>query len=165
MLCAKFGLNWPSGSGEEDENVKSLWQRQWPQQQRRWTMDKFWSEKLTWAFGSGELKSHNYTSTLVTKIVEVVSPFVSSFVKIEIPFTQFQLKIPWWFWRRFLRVRFSPFSYYLHFKKDMAIHLNKLAKLECNLPSGSAEEEGPDLSIEHALISSHKYISICMTFV
>ena len=24
MLCAKFGLNWPNGSGEEDENVKSL---------------------------------------------------------------------------------------------------------------------------------------------
>ena len=24
MLCVKFGLNWPSGSGEEDENVKSL---------------------------------------------------------------------------------------------------------------------------------------------
>ena len=24
MLCAKFGLNWPSGSGEEYENVKSL---------------------------------------------------------------------------------------------------------------------------------------------
>ena len=24
MLCAKFGWNWPSGSGEEDENVKSL---------------------------------------------------------------------------------------------------------------------------------------------
>ena len=23
MLCAKFGWNWPSGSGEEDENVKS----------------------------------------------------------------------------------------------------------------------------------------------
>ena len=22
MLCAKFGWNWPSGSGEEDENVK-----------------------------------------------------------------------------------------------------------------------------------------------
>ena len=28
MLCAKFGGNWPSGSGEEDENVKSLRQRQ-----------------------------------------------------------------------------------------------------------------------------------------
>ena len=27
MLCAKFGWNWPSGSGEE-ENVKSLRQRQ-----------------------------------------------------------------------------------------------------------------------------------------
>ena len=24
MLCAKFGWNWPSGSFEEDENVKSL---------------------------------------------------------------------------------------------------------------------------------------------
>ena len=24
MLCAKFGWNWPSGSGEDDENVKSL---------------------------------------------------------------------------------------------------------------------------------------------
>ena len=50
MLCAKFGWNWPSGSGEEDENVKSLQQRQ--QRQRR-TTDKFWSEKLTWAFGLG----------------------------------------------------------------------------------------------------------------
>ena len=48
MLCAKFGWNWPSSSGEEDENVKSLWRR---------TTDKFWSEKVTWAFGSGELKS------------------------------------------------------------------------------------------------------------
>ena len=51
MLCAKFDWNWPSGSGEEDENVKSL-----QRQRRRRTMDKFWSEKLTWAFGSGELK-------------------------------------------------------------------------------------------------------------
>ena len=24
MLCVKFGWNWPSGSGEKDENVKSL---------------------------------------------------------------------------------------------------------------------------------------------
>ena len=59
MLCAKFGWNWPSGSGEEDENVKSLRQRrqqQRRQRQRRRTTDKFWSEKLTWAFGSGELK-------------------------------------------------------------------------------------------------------------
>ena len=27
MLCAKFVCNWSSGSGEEDENVKSLRQR------------------------------------------------------------------------------------------------------------------------------------------
>ena len=51
MFCTMFGWNWPSGSGE-DENVKSSCQqrRQWRQQ----TMDKFWSEKLTWAFSSGE---------------------------------------------------------------------------------------------------------------
>ena len=53
MLCAKFGWNWPSGSGEEVEIVKSLRQQWW---QRRQTTDKFWSEKLTWVNGSGELK-------------------------------------------------------------------------------------------------------------
>ena len=58
MHCAKFGWNWPRGSEEEDENVKSLRQRQqrWQQQQRQRTPDKFWSEKLTWILGSGELK-------------------------------------------------------------------------------------------------------------
>ena len=49
MLYAKFGWNWPSGSGGEDENVKSL--------RRRQTTKKFWSEKLTWAFSSDELKT------------------------------------------------------------------------------------------------------------
>ena len=53
MLCAKFGWNWPSGSVKEDENVKSL------RQQRRRTTDKFWSEKLTWDFGSDKLKDVN----------------------------------------------------------------------------------------------------------
>ena len=53
MLCAKFGWNWPSGSGE-DENVKSL---QTDGQTDRQTMDERWSEKLTWAFSSGELKN------------------------------------------------------------------------------------------------------------
>ena len=59
MLCAKFGWNRSSGSWQEDENVKSLQQRQRQRQRRqrqRQTTDKFWSEKLTWAFGSGELK-------------------------------------------------------------------------------------------------------------
>ena len=57
MLCAKFGWNSPIGSGEEDENVKSLRQQwQWQQNWRRRTMDKFWSVKLTWACGLGELK-------------------------------------------------------------------------------------------------------------
>ena len=60
MHCTKFGWNWLSGSGEEDENVKIVQrqrrrQRQ-QQRQRRWTTDKLWLEKLTWAIGSGELK-------------------------------------------------------------------------------------------------------------
>ena len=52
MHCAKFGWNLARGSREENENVKSLRQRRW-----RRTTDKFWSEKLTWAFDSGELKT------------------------------------------------------------------------------------------------------------
>ena len=51
ILCAMFVWNWSSGSGEED--VESL--RQIRRRQR--TTDKLQSEKLTWAFGSGGLKS------------------------------------------------------------------------------------------------------------
>ena len=47
MLCAKFGWNWPSVSGEEDENVQSLRRQQ--RQQRQRTTKIFWSEKLRWA--------------------------------------------------------------------------------------------------------------------
>ena len=107
MLCAKFGWNWPSGSGEEDFKMSSMYFRYFviislgkgrgPSFEQTWipftqgcfvpslieigpvvlekktkmwkvydndnndydgqrTTDKFWSEKLTWAFGSGELK-------------------------------------------------------------------------------------------------------------
>ena len=59
MLCAKFGLYWSSGSGEEDENVKSL--RQWKQRQ---TKDKLWSGKLVLAFSSADLKLHQVSSKL-----------------------------------------------------------------------------------------------------
>ena len=40
MLCAKFGSNWPSGSKEEDENVKS-------QMDRRTTGDQKSSPELS----------------------------------------------------------------------------------------------------------------------
>lgn len=53
MLCANFGWNRPSGF-EEVENVRNLWRRK---SRRRQTTNKSWSEKLTWNFGSGELKS------------------------------------------------------------------------------------------------------------
>ena len=63
MLCAKFGWNWPSGSGEEDENVKSLQtDRRTDRRTDRQTTDDRWSEKLTWAFSSGELKTEIHTN-------------------------------------------------------------------------------------------------------
>ena len=34
ILCAKFGWNWPTGSGVRDENVKSL-RQQWRREQRQ----------------------------------------------------------------------------------------------------------------------------------
>ena len=46
-LCQVW-LNLADGSGEEDENVKGL-------QTERRTTDNSRSEKLTWAFSSGEL--------------------------------------------------------------------------------------------------------------
>ena len=47
MLCAKFGWNWPSG-GEKKMNMWKVYRQ----------TDDRWSEKLTWAFSSGELKQH-----------------------------------------------------------------------------------------------------------
>ena len=49
MLFARFGWNWPSGSGQE-ENVKV-----YILAERQMTINK-WSERLTWAFSSGKLK-------------------------------------------------------------------------------------------------------------
>ena len=48
LLCAKFGWNWPSGSWEEDENLKSY--------NNADDAEDGQPEKLTWAFGSGVLK-------------------------------------------------------------------------------------------------------------
>ena len=98
MLCAKFGWNWPSGSGEEDENVKSLRQRrrQRQRQRRRRTTDKFWSEKLTWAFGSGELKISDWVlmSQHIMKFIDRNS-WKSIWVRIRV-----YLSIWWSTWMR-----------------------------------------------------------------
>ena len=62
MSCAKFGWNWPSGSGEQDENMKSL---QTDRQQS--TSDHKSSIELSdqvvslrGAFGPSELKIQEY---------------------------------------------------------------------------------------------------------
>ena len=59
ILCAKFGWNWPSGSGEEDEKLKSLQtDRQTDRQPDGRTDGRTDRRRMTgaWAFSSGELK-------------------------------------------------------------------------------------------------------------
>ena len=77
ILCAKFDWNWPSGSGEENENVKSLQtDRQTDGQTDRQTTDDRWSEKLTWAFSSGELKmKHTFWPLIVALSRNVLRVF------------------------------------------------------------------------------------------
>ena len=58
MPCAKFGWNWPSGSGEEDENVK-VYRRTDKRTDRQTDEAQKVIKKLTWAFSSGELKIKN----------------------------------------------------------------------------------------------------------
>jgi hypothetical protein len=59
MICAKSDQNWPSDSGEEVENVKVYRQTD---RQTDGTTDNRRSEKLTWAFSSGELKKGQNSS-------------------------------------------------------------------------------------------------------
>ena len=54
MFCGKFGWKWPSGSQEEDENVKKFTERQTDVQM---DIERLRSEKLTRAFSSGEIKN------------------------------------------------------------------------------------------------------------
>lgn len=51
MLCAKIGWNLPHGFGG-DENLEIL------RRQQRETTDKFWTEKLNWTLGLGELNKY-----------------------------------------------------------------------------------------------------------
>ena len=60
MFFAKFGWNWPGGSWKEVENRKRRTDRQ--------TTDERWSEKLTWAFSSGELKRQLTRQLIVINI-------------------------------------------------------------------------------------------------
>ena len=47
MPCAKFGWNWPCGSGKDENGGQT---------DGKWTTHKRRSENLTWAFSSNELK-------------------------------------------------------------------------------------------------------------
>jgi hypothetical protein len=56
MICAKSGLNWPSGSGEEVENVK-VHRQTVRRTDRQTTGDQ--NSSLELSCSSGELKNHN----------------------------------------------------------------------------------------------------------
>ena len=66
---------------EEDENVKSLRQckQQQRQQRQRLRTDKLWSEKLPWAFGSGELKTYvNSKAKVLSDTMFRISRFLTA---------------------------------------------------------------------------------------
>ena len=67
VICVKFSFNWLSGSGE-DKYWKVL-------TDGRMTEDR-WSEKLTWAFSSGELKQTISQIVLVSIILKTEVPFL-----------------------------------------------------------------------------------------
>lgn len=56
MPYAKFGYKWHNDFGEEDENVKRLWQRR-RQKQRQTDNGQILIRKAHLTFCSGELKS------------------------------------------------------------------------------------------------------------
>lgn len=62
MLCANFGLNRPSGSGKEDENVNSL-----QGQQQRKDDD---SRKMLTAISSGELNTATPQKLAPTNVID-----------------------------------------------------------------------------------------------
>ena len=66
ILCAKFGWNWPVVL-EKKSKIGKVYRRTDRQTDRRTdgqTTDDRWSEKLTWAFSSGELKSYGPNTNL-----------------------------------------------------------------------------------------------------
>jgi hypothetical protein len=94
MICAKFGYNWSSGSGEEVENVKVY--RRTDRQTDRRTPDNGRSEKLTWAFSSGELKrpkEHNERHSSILVYSSVHTYIHSILVRSTQPFRQKLSKI------------------------------------------------------------------------
>ena len=80
MLYAKFGWNWPSGSGEEDENVKSL-QTDWRSDRqtdgrtdddgRRAIRKAHMGFTFTWVKNERTCILHEFDWTLVTHLYSV----------------------------------------------------------------------------------------------
>ena len=131
MLSARFSWNWPSGS-EEDENVKSLRQSQQRRQQQRLTLGKFGSQKLTWAFESGELKRNGRQSLdAVRKVLNFgdeggsifkdsenrISQLIKRYVKEILKSTVFRLTQLWFFcseWSNTDNSCFGPSKFFIN---------------------------------------------------
>ena len=101
MICAKFGWNWPSASGEEDENVKSL-------QTDGRTVRRRISEKLNWAksnlnlFFSGATGlistiTHHWFRGIQIFAIKGPCPFQKGSENISTTFLNFHLQNKWAF--------------------------------------------------------------------
>ena len=86
ILWAKFGLNWPRGSGEDDENVKS-----WQQRKQEWRGRQF---KLVgsicwdWPSCSGEDYINTVIHIYIFPILQLFSFWYLCFEQIWVPFSQ-----------------------------------------------------------------------------
>ena len=176
LLCAKFGWNWPSGSGGEDFLISSMyfryfviispWERLGP---------FFWTNlnplhprmicaKFGWNWLSGSGEEDFLILSMYFRYLVIISHWemaiARSFIWTNLNPLQLMMHCAMFGWNwpsgsgeedflNFVNV-FSLFRNYLHLEKGEALHLNKLestslkdalCQVWLNWPSGSGEED------------------------
>ena len=82
MLCAKFGWNWPSGSWEEDENVKNFidrrtdrqtdWRRTTGDQKSSLELSAWWAKKQILFLDHSTSRHQKQKYTLILRTLRVI---------------------------------------------------------------------------------------------
>ena len=151
MLCAKFGWHWPSGSGEEDFLISSMyfryfviispWERVGP---FIWTNlnplhQRMLCAKFGWNWLSGSREEDFLISSMYFRYFLIISPWKRAgppYILTNLnslhpkdDLCQVWLKLDQWFLRRrFLNLSnvFSLFRNYLPLTKGWALHFKKI---------------------------------------